>query len=34
LSPKMIRFAGVFLLAFAIGLFLYAYLNSGIQFRR
>lgn len=34
LSSKIIRFAGMLLLAIAIGLFLYPYLNSGIQFQR
>ncbi len=28
LSPKIIRFAGVFLLALSLALYLYAYLNS------
>jgi hypothetical protein len=34
LSANMIRLAGVFLLAPAPGLFLYAYVNSDVQFRR
>jgi hypothetical protein len=34
LSPKMIRLAGAFLLALALGLFLYAYVNTNLHFQQ
>jgi hypothetical protein len=34
LSPGVIRLAGALLLAFAVGLFLYAYVNASLHVRR